>query len=484
MDILLGMVMKRKKVLISSGIITVYKPIAYGYAKEIEDRNTYFLSGKYANKIIPIQRYDNTSEICAALFDLENFLSSGFQSIDFQIKNYYQKYWLGTYNLYDYDNRTFETITNKEILEKCRIEFGDEVDVDIIDNEENIIFDDSNSTTNNNDTENSENNFSIYQIEDKYNVLKEHVYGQDEQLKQVLASVVKNINLVDLMYLNDKIAKEKSNILLVGPTGVGKTLMIKEMAKLFNIPYVIEDATRYTGSGWAGEDIENMLRNLYIASGKNITKAETGILIVDEFDKLCGTNENANHTTTTVQQGLLKLIEGTQINISKNNHTDIGGFIFDTRKLTIILAGAFDGIDKIVEKRINERKIGFSTNQTDEQDKKIQIEDLINYGMISELAGRMSNIIVLNTPNENDLKNAFLYSKSSSLNLLKEFLKDNGITVEFDEKFIDTVVNKAITLKTGYRGLNQILNNVVENEMYDIMANKKKVLSLTSDKVK
>ena len=287
------------------------------------------------------------------------------------------------------------------------------------------------------------------------------------------------------MYSDYEIASLKSNILLLGQTGAGKTLIIKQIAKLFNIPYVLEDVTRYTRNGWSGEDIENMIRNLYVASDQSLTRAESGILIIDEFDKLCNRNEHSDISTTSVQQGLLKLIEGTKINISKNNHTNIGGFSFDTSKLTIILLGAFDGIDKIIEKRTNNKKIGFADDdELININRSIQIEDLVEYGVISEIAGRMSNIIELNKPTEMDLKNAFLYSKSSSLTLLENYLNDNEIKVDFDEEFVDLLVKKAITLKTGYRALNQILNSVVENEMFDIMANKKKVLSLTSDKVK
>ena len=141
------------------------------------------------------------------------------------------------------------------------------------------------------------------------------MYGQDEQLKQILSCIIKNIDLANSRYHQDEIASLKSNILLLGQTGVGKTLIIKQIAKLFDIPYVLEDATRYTRNGWSGEDIENMIRNLYVASEESLAKAESGILIIDEFDKLCNRNENSDVSTTSVQQGLLKLIEGTKINI-------------------------------------------------------------------------------------------------------------------------------------------------------------------------
>lgn len=484
MNTFLGIIFEKKRIQTLPKIwCDIYKPVDYGICGSIDEENhslfRFYSGNNTGENIIHIK--EGLGKLCCAVIDLKELSFINFSEIDTlfenQIKNYYYQYNKSTCNMIK--------IEDEDLTLKCNSAFGDMIerknDKDHCwDMEDDYI--DKSSTLNEEDDE--ENSFLIYDIEEKYRILQEHIFGQDEQLKKVLSCVIKNINLADSGFDKDMVAKLKSNILLLGKTGVGKTLMIKEIAKLLNVPYVLEDATRYTGSGWAGEDVENMLRNLYVASGNNLTNAEMGILIIDEFDKLCSNSGKSEHSTVTVQQNLLKLIEGTKITISKNNHTKVGGFEFDTSKLTIIFSGAFDGMDKIIEKRTNERKPGFNTNPIEESDKSIQIEDLVEYGMISEFAGRMSNIIELNTPSKEDLKNAFLYSKSSTLNLLEKYLKTNGITIEFDEDFIDAVATKAISLKTGYRGLNQTLNNIVEKELYDIMTEKNKVLSLTSEKVK
>ena len=486
MEFSFGVIFHKKRIKISTDIWTdVYKVIGYGNCCKAEDvpNSFYFYEGAFKGKFITdLFKTTGADEICAT----ENWPMNIDvpKTLDSLIND------SNTYLKITSDNSNkinINILEDKSLIAKCKIAFNynivglDKKDeaTSIKNNNPNIILADLNSQS-----INSKNTFLTYNVEEKYKILKEHVFGQDDQLKQILSCVIKNLNLIDLDLHSDIVAKLKSNILLLGKTGVGKTLIIKEMAKLLNIPYVIEDATRYTGTGWAGEDIEDMIRNLYVASNNDLTKAQNGILVVDEFDKLCKRTESSEHATITVQQSLLKLIEGTKINISRTNHTNIGGFEFDTSKLTIIFAGAFDGMDKIIDKRTNERKPGFNTTQVEEKDKNTQIEDLIEFGMIRELSGRISNIIALNNPNKEDLKNAFLYSKSSALNLLKTYLNANGVKVESDEAFSDAIVDKALSLNIGYRGLNQALNSVVEPELFDIITGKNKVLSLTSEKVK
>jgi len=480
-NLYVGFILQRKKFLTDDGVITVHKSIGYGYCSKNGDKFK-FHSGRYKNQ----EFNELTSEVDIGIFflDIENFLADGFSSIDDKVKIYYSANFADRYLQVDFDKHTWDSITYPTLIKKCKKAFDNiGCNYDYNENYRGDIIEDID------DEDDVENTFLQYDIEEKYEILKEHVFGQDEQLKQVLSCVAFNVSLDDSGESSEVVADTKTTILLLGNTGVGKTLMIKNIAKMFGIPYVIEDATRYTGSGWSGEDIENMLRNLYVASGKNITNAQMGILVVDEFDKLCKKGDKNGHATTAVQDGLLKLIEGTKLTISKNNHTDIGGFQFDTSKLTIILSGAFDGMDKIIEKRTNQKRLGFYNQSSDENDKNIddeiiQVEDLIEYGVKKELAGRINNIIQLNNPSKEDLKNAFLYSKNSPLVSLENFLKSNGIKIEFDEDFVDIIVDKAITLKTGYRGLNKVFNDVVNRERYDIMTGKKKVLSLTSDKVK
>ncbi len=429
-----------------------------------EDHQFFCHSGKYNGTIIQsIEQKTSDNDIyCCSLPDnmikefMEDLHITSFQNVIDEIRNLY-------HNNYFVYKDNLRLIEDEKMIMKCKVAFKEE------EKEEKKI----------------DASFSSFQIEEKYKKLKEYIFGQDEQLKIFLSCFIRNQNLIGLGFDDEMIAGLKSNILLIGTTGVGKTYMIKQITKLFDVPLVIEDATRYTSSGFTGEDVDNMIRNLYVKSGKNKDLAELGVIYIDEFDKLCKPDEGSNIATIAVQQELLKLVEGTTLFISTNNHSNVGGFTFDTRKVTFILGGAFDGIKDIIDKRCKKKTLGFQTEKEEiVQDTTIQKEDLKEYGMILELIGRMTNFITLKEPEKEDLKNAFLYSKASSLNLSKAYFEANGITVEFDDAFVDAVAVKSLSLKTGYRGLNQTLNAIVEKEQFNIMSGKTKVLKLTKQKIK
>lgn len=307
----------------------------------------------------------------------------------------------------------------------------------------------------------------IGSISANYYYLKEIIYGQDEALKILLARIQhyqKRIRSTSQLFDSDELAECKPNILLIGSTGVGKTLIIKQIAKLFSLPYCIEDATSYSETAYKGGDVTDMLKHLYKQSEEELTVAQEGILFIDEVDKICQKKESSVNTTG-VQQGLLKILEGSNIYLSKTNTDNIGNFYFDTSKLTIILSGAFDGL-------LSNQKL------------EITNEDLEEYGMISEMAGRISTKITLNRPTKESLKNAFLNSKLSPYLITQKELAEDNIQIQLEDGFVDSFIDKVYSLNTGYRALKQVFNQIVDEQLYDIESGKQKVLYLTKEKLK
>lgn len=298
-----------------------------------------------------------------------------------------------------------------------------------------------------------------YDIKGKYKKLKEIVVGQDKQLKILLANLIKNMSL-SYSTLNDQEVKNlKSKILLIGGTGTGKTLMIENIAEMLEVPFIIADAKRYTSNGYIGEDVENMLVDLYRASNNNPEKFKHGIIFIDEVDKLCNVKDEKSHVATTdVQEALLKIIEGSKITkiIQKGFSTET--LVLDTSRITFVLAGAFNDL---------------SNEENYDND-----ETLIKAGMIPELVGRLNTKVITNKPTKEQLKEALLNSKYSYLNLLKEYFEIYGIEVEISESFIDEIVTRAYDLDQGYRSLAKIINIIVDEQLFDIYAGDIKKLTL------
>lgn len=296
--------------------------------------------------------------------------------------------------------------------------------------------------------ENNYKGIKDYDIKGLYKSLKEIVFGQDKQLKTFLANIIKNISL-SYSELDSNIIKIlKNNILLIGPTGTGKTLMVESLANILDVPYIICDAKRYTSNGYVGEDIESILINLCKKYDKD--KAEHGIVFIDEIDKICEIKDERSHVTTTdVQETLLKLLDGTVITKTIRNGFSEEQFSFDTSKMTFVFSGAFTSIFK--------------------KEKEISEKALENYGMKHELARRLRTKIVLNKPTKEDLKNSLINGKYSYLKLFNYYLEMLNIDYEVDGEFIDYIVDRASEMDSGYSGLGIAISDYVDEYLYDLI---------------
>lgn len=290
-----------------------------------------------------------------------------------------------------------------------------------------------------------------YDIKGMYRKLKEIVFGQDKQLKVFLANTIKNISLSYSDLDVETIKRLKNNILLVGPTSTGKTLMVESLANILDVPYIICDAKRYTSNGYIGEDVESILIDLYRKYSEDPEKVQHGIVFIDEVDKLCIVKDEKSHVTTTdVQESLLKILDGTTINKTVRKGLTEEHLTFDTSKMTFVLSGAFTKIF--------------------EAENEITKDSLIKYGMIPELVGRLKTKIILNKPTKEDLKNALINGKYSYLNLFNTYLEMLNIDYEISNDFIDYVVDLAFEMNLGYNGLGIAISNYIDEYLYDLMS--------------
>lgn len=298
------------------------------------------------------------------------------------------------------------------------------------------------------------------------------IFGQDKQVRQIITSIYRSINFKTI----------KSNILIVGNSGTGKTETIKQIAKKLNIPYTIEDATKYTQEGYYGADVEDMIYNLIENANRNIEKAQNGIIVIDEIDKKAG-NEEHDVAGTEVLKSLLKIIEGTIIQIPSLDDPFSEELInFDTKNIIIIFLGAFSGLEKIREKRLNSNPLGFT--KTNVEKKEIQKSpfsknDLIEYGMPKEFVGRIDTIIEMNKLTKQNLS---LILKKSKLSIFRRYqteLKQKGVLLSYNGKLFECIAEKSLTIDTGARELSNTVNYMFENIVYDILANPNKFKKCT-----
>ncbi len=325
--------------------------------------------------------------------------------------------------------------------------------------------------------------------------LDEYVIGQ-AQAKKVLSVAIYN-HYKRIMNAPEKedTEIEKSNVLLVGETGTGKTLLVRTLAKILKVPFCIADATVITEAGYVGEDVESVISRLYQASDYDVEATQRGIVYIDEIDKIARKGDNPSISRDVsgegVQQGLLKLLEGTIANIAPEGgrkHPDQKFVKIDTRNILFICGGAFNGIEKVIAKLLNSAAVGFQSSLRDRINENDLIEqiapgDLKSFGLIPEIIGRMPMITYLQPLDRDALKNILIKPKNALLKQYIRLMELEGIKLVFDKKAVDLIVSKAVEFKLGARGLRTICEKLMLDVMYDAPSKNEKEITITSDMV-
>lgn len=314
--------------------------------------------------------------------------------------------------------------------------------------------------------------------------LDEYIIGQENAKKSLAVAVYNHYKRIDSLEFNsiDEVEIEKSNVLLIGGTGTGKTYLAQTLAKFLNVPFAIADATTLTEAGYVGDDVESILVHLLQNSEYNPSRAERGIIYLDEIDKISRKSENVSITRDVsgegVQQALLKILEGTVAGIPPKGgrkHPEQPLININTRNILFICGGAFDGLEKIIEKRIAQGSIGFSGEVFSKKDLKrdeilsqVEPDDLIKFGIIPELVGRLPIVTTLNNLDRKALLSILTEPKNAILKQYKKLLRMEGVELEFDKDALDAVADIAIERGTGARALRSILENTMVDIMYKI----------------